>query len=174
MSEPEDDGKERREQAYNHMVERVRHALTEAEERTAPTLQRAVDYAKRQAVELGELTRNEAEWIGDYVRRDLHDAGEYLSREGADLRQWLRFDLELIERQLLEMFSQAADQTRLEWLRLQQELERGERYHTGEITGPGSLQCVACGEVVAFHHTGHIPPCPRCHGTEYVRPHRAE
>ncbi|NIR61285.1 MAG: zinc ribbon-containing protein [Gammaproteobacteria bacterium] len=173
MSDPDrEHNHERWIQAYNRMLERVKHALEEAEEHTLPKLGQAVDWAKEHAVELGELTRNEAEKVGEYVKRDLHDAGEYLSESSTDLRGWLRFDLELIEGQLLELFSKAADKTSMEWAALRRRMDQAARYHTGEVTGPGSLECMACGEVMAFHRTGHIPPCPRCHGTVFERPHR--
>ena len=42
-------------------------------------------------------------------------------------------------------------------------------YHTGEVTGPGTLVCVECGKELHFHKAGHIPPCPGCRGTRYQR-----
>ena len=43
-------------------------------------------------------------------------------------------------------------------------------YHAGEITGPGTLVCAACGAEVHMHQPGHIPPCPKCHGIQFKRP----
>ncbi|MBI3773498.1 MAG: hypothetical protein HY272_12460 [Gammaproteobacteria bacterium] len=48
-------------------------------------------------------------------------------------------------------------------------LAEHEEYHTGEITGPGTLICEGCGEHVQFHHPGLIPPCPKCGGRDYQR-----
>ena len=42
-------------------------------------------------------------------------------------------------------------------------------YHTGEVTGPGTLVCAECGKELHFHKAGHIPPCPGCRGTRYRR-----
>ena len=42
-------------------------------------------------------------------------------------------------------------------------------YHTGEISGPGTLLCVACGTELHLHKTGRIPPCPKCHATQFKR-----
>ncbi|MES9926605.1 MAG: hypothetical protein ABW158_00685, partial [Candidatus Thiodiazotropha sp. 6PDIVS] len=42
-------------------------------------------------------------------------------------------------------------------------------YHTGEVTGPGTLVCAQCGKEMHFKKTGHIPPCSGCKGTDFQR-----
>ena len=155
--------------AYNRMMERVSDAFKHAGGNASPTLQHAVETAKETAVKLGELTRDEAELIGAYLKRDLHDAATHLAATGSDLSQWLRFDIGLVESRLLDMFAQAADKTKLELLQLTAPPVASNRYHTGEITGPGTLLCAACGKRLHFHVTGRIPPCAECHGTEFKR-----
>ena len=155
--------------AYNRMMERVTALLDKAEEATAPLLKSSIDKAKDTAVELGELTRDEAELIGAYLRRDLEDAGDYLAETGDELKHWFHFDMALIEDRLLEMFSAAADQTKLALLQLARRAQRAAEYHSGEITTVGTLRCKACGELLHFHATGHIPPCPKCHGSVFER-----
>lgn len=155
--------------AYDRMMERVRTTVGEVEKSAIPTLQHSIEAAKEKAVELGELTREEAERIAMYLRRDLHDAAEYLANTGRDLRDWLRFDLDLIEDRLRDLFSQAVDQTRVELAQLQHQTPLTREYHPGEITGIGTLLCVNCGKPIHFHTTSRIPPCPRCHGSVFVR-----
>ena len=155
--------------AYNKMMERVKDALKQTQNNTLAALRHSIDLAREKAVELGELSREEAMRIGDYLRRDLEDAGEYLADSGAELGSWLHFDVELVEERLWEVFSAAADQTKLAYLDLAQRAQRASEYHTGELTTVGSLRCSACGELLHFHGTGHIPPCPKCHGSRYTR-----
>ena len=157
--------------AYNTMMQRVKQTLGKAEKAAEPRLRQAIEAAEEKAVELGELTREEALQIGDYLRRDLQGAGEYLaSPEAQELKDWLRFDIELIENRLLEMFLSVADQAKLDMLEFEEQLAEATEYRTGEITGPGSLVCMDCGEILHFHETGHIPPCPKCRGSFYTRP----
>ncbi|MDQ6988827.1 MAG: isocitrate/isopropylmalate family dehydrogenase [Mariprofundaceae bacterium] len=40
---------------------------------------------------------------------------------------------------------------------------------SGEITSAGSLQCNACAYAMNFKKTGRIPPCPKCHKTEFTK-----
>jgi hypothetical protein len=149
-------------QAYNRMMERVRRAVEEAESKTLPTIRQSVEKARETAVELEELTHDEAEKVAYYLKRDMQDAGRHLSESSHELADWLRFDIDRIEDQLLDLFSRVADRTSLEWLELQEELQRDPPYHAGEITGPGSLYCTTCNEALHFHHTARIPECPKC------------
>ena len=151
--------------AYNQMMERVREVMGQE----AQALREAVDHAEEKAVELGELTREEAERVGDYLIRDVHDAGEYLANSGEELREWFRFDMEKVEAQVLTLFAEVADKTTVELAALAERARRAGERRTGQVTGIGTLKCTACGELLHFEKTGHIPPCPKCHGTSYRR-----
>ncbi|MEZ5543024.1 MAG: zinc ribbon-containing protein [Pseudomonadota bacterium] len=162
--------RERWHAAYDKMMARVRTALEEAEENTRPKVSAFIDKARDTAVELEELTRDEAERVAYYLRRDLEDAGRHLAETGHELGDWLRFDVHQIEDRLLEIFASVADRTRLEMLQFEQEVDEGLAWHAGEVTGPGSLTCDACGAVTRFSATGTIPPCANCGHTVFHRP----
>ena len=151
--------------AYERMLERSMALLNEA----GHTVQKAVQSAVETASEVGELSREEAERIADYLRRDLHDAADYLAENGGELRDWLRFDTELVEDRILDALSLLVDNTKVELAGLAQRAALLGEWHTGEITGPGTLVCDACGEELHFQQAGHIPPCPKCHATVYHR-----
>ncbi len=159
---------EKLEQAYDRMLERARETLEHARHETLPNLQHVLEEAKDTAVELGELTIDEAEKIRDYLKRDLTDAAQDMEEGRKELAEWFRFDIQLIEDRLTEMFSHMVDHTRLELNRLKMQAMAAD-WHTGEITGPGSLQCRKCRQQLEFHKTGHIPPCPKCKSTVFRR-----
>lgn len=156
--------------AYNQMMART-HALLHANhDKSLAGLRRSLDTAKAEAVARGELSQNEAEQLGNYLRRDLEDAGHYLARSGdEDLSGWFHFDMQLIETQLLDMFTAAADQTKLAYLQLAERARHAVEYRAGEVTGVGTLQCANCGELLHFHSIAHIPPCPRCQNKLFLR-----
>lgn len=160
---------ERLAEAYDKMLARVRARVDEMEKDARPMLHHAIENAKETATELEELSREEAEKIGNYLRRDLEHAADFLSRSGKDLGGWLRFDTELTERTLAEMMLQVADRTGVELAEFTVRAEVMAEWHTGEISGIGTLECKSCGEELHFHRTGHIPPCPKCHGTTFRR-----
>jgi hypothetical protein len=155
--------------AYERMLERVDEMLEKAEKNTIPNLKKSIEHARERAVELNELTREEAEKVATYVERDMKDAAHFLLETGEQFREWWRFDVKLIENRLLDMFANVADKTRVELEKLAGEAREASLYHTGEVTGPGTLVCIGCGKELHFHKAGHIPPCPQCHGTRFQR-----
>ncbi|MDH5409065.1 MAG: zinc ribbon-containing protein [Gammaproteobacteria bacterium] len=168
MNKPDFDT-EKLQQAYDTMLKRIKEIWHDVEEKARPTLQEALDKAHEKATELGEITREEADKISGYVKRDLHEAAEFLSENGKQLKDWLKFDLEFAEVKLAEMFATLADTTRIELDKLAERARKVGEWHTGEITGVGILRCTACGELLHFEKTGHIPPCPKCRGTVYKK-----
>jgi Zn finger protein HypA/HybF involved in hydrogenase expression len=155
--------------AYEEMLEHVHDAMEETKENALPGLREYLSDVREKMVEIGELTREEAEQLATYIERDIKDAATYLSETGEQLSQWWRFDVQQVENRLLEMFINVADQTKLELERLAEQARDTSLYHTGEVTGPGSLICNNCGKVLNFKKAGHIPPCPECQGTEFQR-----
>lgn len=163
------DKQEKFTQAYERMLERTKTFISDAGHAVVPKLQKAIEAAADTASEVGELTREEAEKIGTYLRRDLHDAADYLAEHGGELKDWLRFDTELLEDRALDALSLLVDKTKVELQDLAQRAEYFGEWHTGEITGPGTLVCDNCGEELHFKKAGHIPPCPKCRATVYRR-----
>jgi NADH pyrophosphatase NudC (nudix superfamily) len=154
------------------MMERVNQLLDKAEHQALPVLQKNIDKAKQQAIELKEVTSEEADKLAQYLKRDLHDAAQYMSQSGKELSTWLNFDLELVEDRLLEIFAKVADKTSTELAQLAAQAKQATEYHTGEITGIGTLSCQNCDTLMHFKKTSRIPPCPKCHKTVFVRTKR--
>ncbi len=155
--------------AYNTMMKRVHTAIDQAEEKMIPTLEHNLEEAEMRAIELGELTREEAEKVTGYLKRDVEEAARYLQETGDDFSNWIQFDYELIEDAVKEAFMNVADQTKLQLEQLSEKAAEANSYHTGEVTGIGTLVCENCGEKLHFKKTGHIPPCPKCQATRFKR-----
>ena len=154
--------------AYDRMLGRVRELWEKAPGHEP--LEHFIEAAREKAVELGEISREEADRLAKYVRRDLEDAASFLNSEKTrEFVDWLRFDISRIEEGLLELFTSVADRTKLELLQLQERARHANEYQTGEVTSIGTLYCADCGQSLHFHKTAHIPPCPSCHGTRFVR-----
>ncbi len=157
-------------EAYHRMLEHTQDAIKNTLEETTPQLKKLIDSAVDHTIELGELTKEEAKKIGGYLHRDLDDASEYMQTTKKELADWFRFDIELVEDRIKDWFSTVTDSTRTTLDKLAQNAEMAE-WHTGEITGPGTLRCDECQQDLHFHKVGHIPPCPHCKGTKFHRVH---
>jgi len=152
-------------EAYNNMLHRIADSLSSAGDKLKPTL----DESLEEAAALNELGREEIDTISGYLRRDVEAAAQWMAEDGQELADWLRFDVEQVESRALEAFTQLADSTTLELKQLEQQANAVGEWHTGEITGIGTLVCMKCDEELHFHKTGHIPPCPKCHGSRFKR-----
>lgn len=152
---------------YYRMLDQLHGSFADAD--SAKNLGNRYNDAVEKLYELEELSHEELDRISDYLRRDLHDAAQFINVNGRELKAWLNFDLELVEDKLLDMFSLLVDKTRVELNQFEQEATLVGEWHTGEITGIGTLECKGCGEHLNFHKPGHIPPCPKCRGSRYRR-----
>jgi phosphoserine phosphatase len=155
-------------EAYELLLDKTMDEAHKAKIKSGPALHHLIDELAEKSSDVTELAGEETVKIGKYLKRDLIDAATYLQKTGKAMKDWFGFDLALIEDRLRDGFSQAADQTTVELLKLKQEAQAA-GYHTGEISGPGTLICDQCGENLHFHKAGHIPPCPKCQGTRYHR-----
>jgi len=171
MSTPDKQNETSMIEAYNQMMSRVKDSIDTAEATAVPTLQKAIDQARKEAIHLGEVTIEEAEEIGNYIKRDINDAAEYLMETSHEFSEWLMLDIDIIEQKVLELFLSVADKTRIELEQLSRPSCTGTKnqYYTGEVTGPGSLICVNCEQMIQFNTTGTIPDCSRCHGKVFER-----
>lgn len=145
--------------AYEQLLSRAEAARDQAQ---------PIEHAKKQAIELGELSLDEADKLAEYLRRDLHSAAHFLSSTEKALEDWMRFDLALLEDKFINLFSGMVDHTRTELDNLAERARQATEWTSGEIT-TGTLQCAHCGEVLVFYKPTHIPACPNCGGTLFNR-----
>lgn len=156
-------------QAYEQMLKATHETIEKAQQESAPKFRDMLEKARDNMVELGELTREEAHKVSDYITRDIEDAANYIAETGQDIHDWWRFDLELIEKRMLDMFKLVADQTSLQLAQWAATARQLSLYQAGEITGPGTLICDRCGAATHFVKAGRIPPCADCGATTFRR-----
>lgn len=148
--------------AFEHMVEAVHESVHQAEEALAPTIDEMVHNAEQMAREIHALTQEEAESLGATLKRDLHKANRVLNQQRKELRDWLSFDLTLVEDRFIDLVAQAADKTWLDFHAFENESQHSEQYRQGEVCNAGSFACVQCGKILRLSAAGLIPPCPNC------------
>lgn len=153
------------EKMYEHAAENLKHAKDFSND----ILHKAIIEAEEKASELEEISKEDARKLSDWLKRDLYDAANYLANTEYELKDWLGFETTLLETYAKYLLEKAADPTTVELLALKENARKAGIYKTGEIAGPGALICDQCGEVLHFHKTAKIPPCPKCHATVYHR-----
>ncbi|HHJ20785.1 MAG TPA: hypothetical protein ENJ84_13325 [Gammaproteobacteria bacterium] len=158
-------------EGYEKIAHRVHELLAKTTTYTGNELKNALLTAQDEVVALKQLTQAEAEQIGAWIKRDLHGMAQSIATTKEEAKEWLPIEIHAEEHYLYDQLMSVADKTTLELLELKEQAELApfEAWHTGEVTSPGILKCTKCGEQLHFEKTGHIPPCPKCHHSEFVR-----
>ncbi len=151
-------------EAYESLLE---SAMQKAHQSGA-AVHHVIDEIRDNIEDVTQSSEDEVAKLKAYVKRDLIDAAQYRDKTGKELEFWLGFDVALMKREFWELFSEAADQTTTALYELKQQAASAE-YHSGELTGLGTLVCDQCGEKLHFHKPGHIPPCPKCKSSHFHR-----
>ena len=154
--------------AYNQMMASIRSAF-ESSDDDEMSLSKAMSMARDEITHITDVTQDEAEEISNFIKRDINDAAEYMMESSAEFSDWLMLDIEVIERKLIDLFLSVADKTRIELEQFGVQDRELSLYYSGEITGPGTLQCNACGHRVAFITTSQIQDCTECGHNTFKR-----
>jgi len=162
--------------AYNQMMADMRQAFAQSDP-DHMSLQKALNLAKHQAVDIGEVTAEEAYEIGEYIKRDINDAAEFMMESSAEFYDWLMLDIEMIERKVMELFLTVAEHTRIELEQFKQVKTRPDQnlveqvpvYRSGEITAPGNLICEHCGKPNPLYSSDEIRDCTQCGHDRFIR-----
>lgn len=151
--------------AYNDLMGNLYEIMDDGLHSLADGLEKA----KVKTHALGFFTQEEIHKVADYLKRDIEGAAQSLRGEKTDnLSEWLKFDIQLIENFALDAFKDVADKTSVELAKFNFNHEQNLHY-AGEITSPGTLNCVDCKKAIAFKSTSEIPFCPTCGGRAFVR-----
>jgi len=155
--------------AFEHMVENVSESVHKAEEALAPTIDEMVHNAQQLAREVYTLTQEEAEELGTTLKRDMQKANEVMNQQSKELKDWLSFDLTLVEDRFIDMIAHAADKSWLDFRAFKSEDHQASLYRSGEVCNAGSFSCNKCGEIIRLSSTGQLTHCPACQHDKFYR-----
>ena len=158
---------EREAEAYDRVVANLREILSTTGELTRAEFDRALNRAGTSVDEATQLTRDEIKRAREAVRKDwqvfLHAADQKKS-DFLKSEQFQRFaDTSL---GIMAKISKSIK----DWATfVDDKIEKQITYHTGEVAGAGTFECVSCGKTMTLKKSGRIPPCSSCKSTTFHR-----
>ncbi|MFE8072339.1 zinc ribbon-containing protein [Marinobacteraceae bacterium S3BR75-40.1] len=154
-------------ETYERFAEKTRTFFSESREKTVQSLDEALEKARDYFEKAGELTQEESHQFKEYLTRDLEETGKDFTRWSTWVKE--HSSASRVSAGFLDLTAQIAEGGQGLLERLSSWANSTGVYHTGEMAAPGILRCRSCEEEIHFHGAGRIPPCPKCHKTEYRR-----
>lgn len=159
--------KKQLEEKYDKFVERFQEIFQESREKTKEAMEKAMDKAREQLSQAGEFSSDQGKSFKRTLLKDLKETKSQMKMLGEDAKEFLNptrlgngalFTLSSLLHKLGDGLDFLTEKT-----------DKAITYKTGEITSAGSLTCVQCESKMNLKKTGHVPPCPKCRGTEFKK-----
>ncbi len=155
----------RHEALYDRYAERTRELFEASQEKGKEAMDKAIEMAREQFTAAGEFSAEQGEAFRKYMQRDLAQTEADMRTVGQEAAE--RFQPARLGAGAFSSMARLLQATGSALQTLSHKAEVALHYNTGEITSAGTLTCTKCGQTVRLKHSSHIPPCPRCHGTEF-------
>lgn len=169
LSEKADAGsaelKNRVESAYDKFSEKFSELYQAGQEKSREAMDKALDVAKEQLAAAGEVSAEQAEKFKDYLKRDLEQTQADMKVLGDETQK--RLHPSRLGAGAVSVLSNLLQSASKGFEFLSEKAEKAITYKTGEVTSAGTLTCIKCEQTLKIEKTTHIPPCPKCHSTEF-------
>ena len=150
---------------FEKLAAKTKEQLLAGKDKSKEWLHRAVDASADQLEKAGEFSKEEGERAKQFLKRDLAATRVDFNRARESVNRGLNpsrvgggfVDL------ASHLFSSMGDLFQ-GWAA---KSEEALAFNTGEVSGPGTLTCTDCGTELHLEHPTRIPPCPKCHKTDF-------
>lgn len=128
-------------------------------------LDEAISKAGEDLSSVGTFTREQSEKIAGFVKKDIENAVDSAGKAKESMKEAV--DPKRVAVGAQSVFSKILSMTAETLNDWAQKSEKQLEFKTGEITSPGTLTCRNCDEQLHMKKTARIPPCPKCHKTDF-------
>ena len=150
---------------FEKLASKTKEQLLASKDKSMEWIHMAVDASADQLEKAGDFTKDEGARAGRFLKRDLAATRVDFARARESLNKGLNPSrvgggfVGLAS----HLFSSMGDVFQ-GWAA---KSEEALAYNTGEVSGPGKLTCTACGTELNLERSSRIPPCPKCHKTDF-------
>jgi len=153
--------------AYDRILENVRNILSTTSNITKNEFDRALKQAGTSLDEASKYSREEIDKARKAVRKDWQAFMKTANQQKEDFLQSEQF--QKIADTGLGMLGKMTKAVK-NWAEfIDDKIDEQITYHTGEVAGAGTFECVECDKTMTFKKSGRIPPCSSCKNTTFRR-----
>jgi len=147
---------------YDELAARFRELFEAGAEKSAEFAAVAMEKARQQLTAAGAFSEEQGKNLKAFLERDFARMAQGMREEAREKLNPSRVSAGAIASlsSLLDMAGSALSS-------LSEKTQQVISCRSGEITSAGTLTCVACEHELHFKKTGRVPPCPKCHATEF-------
>ena len=152
---------------YEKLANRTRELLETTREKTPKAVEEALEKAKEEMIAAGEFSKEQGKRVQAFLRRDLEATRDYVAHMGQTLKEALEPQRVAsgIQSTLAHILDALGDTLKDFASKTEERLT----YRTGELSSPGTLTCNSCSNRIHMTSTGRVPPCAKCHSTEFLK-----
>ncbi|MFT5658842.1 MAG: hypothetical protein ACI9KN_002123 [Gammaproteobacteria bacterium] len=110
--------------AFGHMAENVNRVVHDTEALLGPTIDHMVSNSKTLVEEIHQLTQEEAAFLSEALKLEFENANETLTEQKKEFKDWLGFDLMLVEQKFLDLLERTTDKSWLDLKAFQEEVRQ--------------------------------------------------
>lgn len=149
---------------YDQLAARFKELFESGAEKSSEFAQTALEKARQQLTAAGAFSEEQGKKLQGFMERDFTRIADSMRDEARERLNPARLgagamaSITSLLHAASSVLSDAADRA-----------EKSLLFHSGEITSAGTLRCIACGYDIHMKKTGRVPPCPKCHTTEFKK-----
>ena len=149
---------------YDALADKFKDELEGAMDNTVEFSRKAMEKARQKLTDAGVFTEEKGEKLKGFLENDLSRVAQELKKGAKE-----KLNPSRLGSGALASMSKLLHKTSDALAHYADKTEESLTCKSGEITSAGKLACKACGYEMNFKKTGRIPPCPKCHKTEFTK-----
>lgn len=149
---------------YDELADRFHEEFEAGAEKTTEFAQKAMDKAREQLTVAGKFTEEQGHKLKEFLENDFSRVAQEMKKGAKEKLNPSRLGVGA-----LASMSKLLHKTGVALSSFGDKADDALTCKSGEITSAGKLVCKACGYEMNFKKTGRIPPCPKCHKTEFTK-----
>ncbi|MDX8400996.1 MAG: NADP-dependent isocitrate dehydrogenase [Mariprofundaceae bacterium] len=147
---------------YDLMAQRFKEIFEASAEKSAEVARAALEKAREQLTAAGAFSEEQGKRLKALMERDVVQMAAEIRDQAVEKLNPARIGAGAVAA-FASVFRTAGEAL----TGLAQQADKVLKVRSGEITSAGTLTCTSCGEEIHLKRTSRVPPCPKCHATEF-------
>jgi len=150
------------EDQYDQLAARFKELFESGAEKSSEVAQVAMEKAREQLTAAGTFSEEQGKNLKTFLERDFAQMAETMRNEAKE-----KLNPSRVSAGAMASLSTLLGAAGSALSSIAERTQKATSCRSGEITSAGTLTCTACANELHFKKTGRVPPCPKCHATEF-------